>query len=105
MFFPVQFNVVSHAMFPSSEIGCAHNVSLQYKSSVTGNVLLCNEMWCHMQCCFQYERQHEKEQTQEMTEKLDQDWKDIRLSMGMSKVGLFSFHVSFFINIESIKTN
>ena len=44
-----------------------------------------------MQCCFQYERQHEKEQTQEMTEKLDQEWKDIRLSMGISKVGLLSF--------------
>ena len=55
-----------------------------------------------MQCCFQYERQHEKEQTQEMTEKLDQEWKDIRLSMGISKVGLLSFLHLFFVLILNL---
>ena len=55
--------IMSHAIFPfSKKVGVTCNVSLQY------------------------ERQHEKEQTQEMTEKLDQEWKDIRLSMGISKV-------------------
>ena len=51
-------------------------------------------------CCFQYERQHEKEQTQEMTEKLDQEWKDIRLSMGISKVWTFVY--IFFVSILNL---